>query len=189
MEVLYYILISTFVISLIAFVGALSLAIKKKLLRKILLFLVSLSAGALMGGAFLHLIPEALEKSENIFFYVLVGFILFFLVEKILHWHHCIVKSKISYSNKYYNFILYDPKNILDPIFALPSEDFDRKQKIFNGYILLKKRDEKINGTITITVFRSLSETEFIYTYKDAVLFDVVDLIIDNNDDNMAAQQ
>jgi len=27
------------------------------------LFLVSLSAGALMGGAFLHLIPEAIEKS------------------------------------------------------------------------------------------------------------------------------
>lgn len=96
MEILHYILISTFLISLIAFVGALSLAVKRKLLNKILLFLVSLSAGALIGGAFLHLIPEALEKSGNIFFYVLTGFILFFLIEKVLHWHHCITKSKIK---------------------------------------------------------------------------------------------
>ena len=96
MEVLYYILISTFLISLIAFIGVLSLAIKKKLLKRILLFLVSLAAGALMGGAFLHLIPEALEKSENIFLYVLAGFILFFFIEKALHWHHCVTKSKVK---------------------------------------------------------------------------------------------
>jgi len=46
MEVLSYIIIASFIISL----GALAL-------EKILLFLVSLSAGALMGGAFIHLLP------------------------------------------------------------------------------------------------------------------------------------
>jgi len=55
------------------------------------MFLVSLSAGALMGGAFLHLIPESLENfsSNLIFIYVLLGFIVFFLIEKIFHWRHC----------------------------------------------------------------------------------------------------
>lgn len=82
---------STFLISIIAFVGMLALVIKEELLEKILLILVALSAGALMGGAFLHLIPEAVERfaSYDIFLYVLAGFAFFFLVEKILFWRHC----------------------------------------------------------------------------------------------------
>ena len=88
---LIYIIVVTFAIALIAFVGIFTLALKDNLLNKILLILVSLSAGALMGGAFLHLIPEAVEKSEgtDIFLFVLVGFILFFVIEKVLHWRHC----------------------------------------------------------------------------------------------------
>ena len=91
MDALLWIITSTFLISLIAFVGMLSLAIKEKLLEKIVLALVALSAGALMGGAFLHLIPETVERfmSYNIFIYILIGFTTFFLVEKVLHWRHC----------------------------------------------------------------------------------------------------
>jgi len=65
--------------------------IKEKLLQKILLFLVSLSAGALMGGAFIHLLPGAQEKYRegNMFLIVLLSFIFFFFVEKLLHWRHC----------------------------------------------------------------------------------------------------
>lgn len=84
---LSWILISTFVISLISFIGIVILVLKEKLLDKILMLLIALSAGVLMGSAFLHLIPEAI--SENVFIYVLVGFVLFFLIEKVLHWRHC----------------------------------------------------------------------------------------------------
>ena len=45
-----------------------------------------------MGGAFLHLMPEALETNTDhtdIFLIILVGFILFFIMEKVLHWRHC----------------------------------------------------------------------------------------------------
>ena len=88
---LVYILATTFTIALIAFIGIFTLALKDKVLDKILLFLVSLSAGALMGGAFLHLLPEATENNEgmNAFIFVLIGFILFFIIEKVLHWRHC----------------------------------------------------------------------------------------------------
>lgn len=91
MSALLWILGSTFLVSIIAFVGILSLFMKEKLLENTLLFLVSLSAGALMSAAFLHLIPEATEKfaSHDVFIYVLLGFILFFFIEKILHWRHC----------------------------------------------------------------------------------------------------
>ena len=52
MEVFIYILISTFLISLIAFIGAVILFLKEEFLDKILLILVSFAAGALIGSAF-----------------------------------------------------------------------------------------------------------------------------------------
>jgi zinc and cadmium transporter len=93
MNQLIYIIASTFAIALIAFIGIFTLALKDKVLNKILLVLVSLSAGALMGGALLHLLPEAIEEAEgtnfNVFLFVLIGFVLFFIIEKVLHWRHC----------------------------------------------------------------------------------------------------
>jgi zinc and cadmium transporter len=91
MDTFLWILLSTILISLMAFLGALTLFFKEKVINKILLFLVALSAGALMGGAFLHLIPEAVEayQSYDVYLYILVGFSMFFLIEKIFHWRHC----------------------------------------------------------------------------------------------------
>ena len=91
MSILFYILAGTFGISLMAILGIVALFIKDKILEKILLLLVGLSAGALMGGAFLHLIPEAVEGTEGKlpYFLVIVGFLIFFLIEKFLHWRHC----------------------------------------------------------------------------------------------------
>ena len=73
---------ASIVVSLISFVGVISLLLKENLLNKILLLLISFSAGALIGGAFLHLIPEAIEKGghSEVYLFVIVGFILFFIL-------------------------------------------------------------------------------------------------------------
>jgi len=95
MNILFYSLIATFVVSIISFVGILALFLKDKILDKITFYLVAISAGSLMGAAFLHLIPEAVESAESshgvekILIAVLVGFALFFILERVLHWHHC----------------------------------------------------------------------------------------------------
>ena len=91
MATLIYIIIASFLISVGALVGIFTLAMQEKKLNKILLLLVSLSAGALMGGAFIHLLPEASEKLEGISIYgtVLLSFITFFFIEKLFHWRHC----------------------------------------------------------------------------------------------------
>jgi zinc and cadmium transporter len=90
MNTLIQIILSTFLISLISFIGVVTLSLKEKKLQKIILVLVALSAGALIGGAFIHLIPESIQDiGENIFIYTLIGFSFFFLIEKILHWKHC----------------------------------------------------------------------------------------------------
>lgn len=88
---LVYILIATFLISTISFIGALTLFLNEKFLNKILLILVSLSAGALIGSAFLHLLPEAIESGKNIlsiFLFVIFGFSIFFVLEQFINWHH-----------------------------------------------------------------------------------------------------
>jgi zinc and cadmium transporter len=85
------ILLATFSITLCVWVAALLLALKKNVLAEITLFLVALSAGTLVGGAFLHLLPEASEliEGESLFLIVMIAFVAFFLVEKVLHWRHC----------------------------------------------------------------------------------------------------
>jgi len=94
--ILIQILIATLAVSLVSFVGALALVFSKKGLDKMLLVLVALSGGGLLGGAFLHLIPESIEKIgheagqlQYVFLFVIFGFLLFLLIEQFLHWHHC----------------------------------------------------------------------------------------------------
>lgn len=91
MTALLEILVATFIISLIAFVGIFTLILKKELLNKALLVLVALSTGALLGGAFLHLLPESITKKGAdllIFLYLLLGFSIFFVLEQFLQWRH-----------------------------------------------------------------------------------------------------
>lgn len=78
-------------VSLISLIGIFSLLLKESRLNKILILLIGFSAGGLIGGAFLHLLPEALEQAESriIFLYLILGFISFFILEKYLYWRHC----------------------------------------------------------------------------------------------------
>jgi len=87
-----YSLVSVLIISLISFIGIVGLSIKIHKLKQIVLFLVSFSAGALLGDVFIHLLPELVEEygfGLNMSLYVLSGIVFFFIVEKFIHWHHC----------------------------------------------------------------------------------------------------
>jgi len=91
MGILFWILIATLLDGLVALVGVFSLFLSDKSLKKILIILVAFSAGALLSGAFFHLLSESLEhlSTTKTFTYLLIGFILFFLIERFFHWHHC----------------------------------------------------------------------------------------------------
>jgi zinc and cadmium transporter len=79
-------------------VGALALALNPRTLQRGLLILISFAAGALLGDAFLHLIPEVAESEAGLdlpaSFALLGGVLTFFVLEKILHWHHAHVPSE-----------------------------------------------------------------------------------------------
>jgi len=86
-----YTLASVFLVSLLSFVGVLTLSLKADHLKKVLIYLVSFSAGGLFGDAFIHLLPQIAEETGfglNISLYILSGIAAFFILEKVLHWHH-----------------------------------------------------------------------------------------------------
>jgi zinc and cadmium transporter len=96
MSIWIYAIISVFIVSLISFVGIITLTMKKSILDKALLFLISVSAGALLGGAFIHLIPESFENFTSslvVSLLILGGILLFFILEKLIHWRHCHVPT------------------------------------------------------------------------------------------------
>ncbi len=89
---LLYALIASGIVSLISLIGVFALVIKDDLLKKIIVFLVAFAAGGLIGGAFLDILPEAMEYVKDtgqLFIYVIAGFYVFFILEKYLHWRHC----------------------------------------------------------------------------------------------------
>jgi len=90
-QVWFYTIISVIIVSLISFIGIITISIKQERLEKILIYLVSFTTGALFGGAFIHLIPEAAKSGFTIqvSISILLGILIFFLVEKFIHWRHC----------------------------------------------------------------------------------------------------
>jgi zinc and cadmium transporter len=105
--VLFFILLSTSIVSLISLIGIFTLAIKERLLQKILFSLIGFSAGALIGGAFLHILPEALEKTKStlVFYYLILGIILFFSLERYFHWRHCHEEACEIHAFTYLNLV------------------------------------------------------------------------------------
>lgn len=85
--ILLTILAAVALVSLVSFVGVLTLYLQKKL-DEILSYLVSFAAGGLLGAVFFDLLPEAVEKTPNWAVGVLAGILVFFIIEMFLHWHH-----------------------------------------------------------------------------------------------------
>lgn len=85
--------LSIFAVSLISLIGAISLFFNWEKVEKSLIYLVSLSAGTLLGDAFIHLIPNAFknlpENNFRVSLFLLSGIITFFVLEKFIHWRHC----------------------------------------------------------------------------------------------------
>ena len=92
------VILATIIISSGSFVGVLTLSLSQKFLNKILLSLVSLSAGTMLAAAFLHLLPESIDHlgSTLPFQLTLASFIGFFVLERFLHWRHCHDKEHLT---------------------------------------------------------------------------------------------
>lgn len=92
MDITYlYAFFSVVIVSLISLIGVLTLSLRESFLKKYIFIFISLAVGSLLGDAFIHLIPESLESSLGhvlASILVILGIIIFFVMEKFLHWHH-----------------------------------------------------------------------------------------------------
>lgn len=79
-------------VSLLSFIGLITIRQDEEKMKPFLLVLVSFSAGALLGDVFLHVLPEAVAHrgfSLSISLWILGGVLIFFVLEKFVQWHHC----------------------------------------------------------------------------------------------------
>ncbi|MBT0160149.1 ZIP family metal transporter [Candidatus Bathyarchaeota archaeon A05DMB-2] len=104
MSALLFGLVSVLSVSLISVVGILTLWLNDTNLRKILLYLVSFSAGSLFGDAFIHLIPEAMEQNEmaiSVSILIIFGIFSAFVVERFLQWRHCHIPTTTQHPHSF----------------------------------------------------------------------------------------
>jgi zinc and cadmium transporter len=114
MGIVIYTILSVILVSLVSLVGIVSLLLKKDL-KNYLLILVSLSAGTLFGGAFLHLLPEAVEINGftvTISLLLLAGVLTFFILEKFIHWRHCHVSEDNHNDEHTIEHLAHNPSHI-----------------------------------------------------------------------------
>jgi len=86
-----YALASVIIVSFISLIGVFTLSLREKIVKKYISLFISLAVGALLGDVFIHLIPEIFKESINFFWSslsIIIGILLFFIIEKFLHWHH-----------------------------------------------------------------------------------------------------
>jgi zinc and cadmium transporter len=114
----FELIITLIVTSLISLIGVFTLSFNRKKLENYLDLLVALSVGALLGGAFLHLIPELAETGNlaELSIFMLGGMLLFFVLEKFVFWHHCHHSEHEHLSFSYMNLIGDTLHNFLDGV-------------------------------------------------------------------------
>ncbi len=114
---LIMILTSVTAVSLIAFIGIFFAGMREERLNRVTMLLVGFASGTLIGGAFLHLLPEAIESGNDattVFFYVIAGIIVFFALEKFFYWRHCHERECPTHAFVYLNLIGDGIHNFID---------------------------------------------------------------------------
>lgn len=93
----FFALASVIAVSLVSLVGLLTISMDEARVRRLATVFVSFAVGALLGDAFIHLLPEIFEPrpaSEGALgasLLVLLGLLVFFAVEKLLRHHHGVI--------------------------------------------------------------------------------------------------
>ncbi len=170
--ILAWVLIITFVVSLISLIGILTLAIKEQLLQKILFGLIGFSAGALIGSAFLHLLPEALEKtrSEVVFYYLILGLVLFFLMERYFYWRHCHEGICDIHAYTYLNLIGDGFHNFIDGIVIAVSFTISLKLGIVTTLAIIFHEIPQELGDFAVLVYGGFTKRKaLVYNFLTAL--------------------
>jgi len=189
-----YSLSSVLIISLISLIGVFTLKIKQEKLKTILIYLISFSAGALFGDAFIHLLPELIkEKGFTVIsaLSILSGILIFFILEKFVHWQHCHmpVSSHHIHPFAYMNLVGDALHNFIDGLVIAASYLVSIPVGLATtSAVLLHEIPQEI-GDFGVMLHGGLSRTKALIlnflTALTAVLGVIIGLVLNNFIDNI----
>jgi zinc and cadmium transporter len=155
------ILLATFIVSLISLIGIFFIGMKQDTLTKIIKYLVSFAVGGLLGGAFFHLLPESMETGNpSMFVYVLSGILLFFLIEKFLHWRHCHKGHCDAHTFTYLNLIGDGIHNFIDGMIIAASFVTDMRLGVITTLAVAAHEIPQEIGDFGILVYGGFSKSK-----------------------------
>ncbi|MCU0642118.1 MAG: ZIP family metal transporter [archaeon] len=188
-----YSILSVLIISLISFVGLLFIGIRQDKLKKILIYLISFSAGALLGDAFIHLLPETISNGFTTTYalFILLGILIFFGLEKIVKWQHCHmpVNKQHVHSLAYMNIIGDSLHNFLDGIIIAASYLINLQAGIATTIAVLFHELPQEIGDFGVLIYSGLKKKKALIvnflTALTAVLGAAITLLLQNSIENL----
>ncbi len=157
-----------------------------------MLFLISLSAGTLLGDSFLHLMPEAIEENNDpkIWFWLLAGILIFFILEKIIHWRHCHAQTSESHPHPVgiMNLVGDSLHNFIDGIIIAGSFLINAKLGLATTIAVISHEIPQEIGDYAILIYAGYSKAKaLIYNFiaaTFAILGAIMALIISGRIEN-----
>ncbi len=195
-QIWLYSLISVFIVSLISLVGIFTLSINNQKLKKFLIYLISFSTGALLGDAFIHLLPETIEKgfTLNSSIFILTGIGTFFILEKVIHWQHChreITEEKHIHSFAYMNLVGDGLHNFLDGIIIATSYIISMPVGIATTIAVIMHEIPQEIGDFGVLLHGGFTKSKALamnfLTALAAVLGTIITLILNKNIENLGS--
>ncbi|MDD5650139.1 MAG: ZIP family metal transporter [Candidatus Nanoarchaeia archaeon] len=186
MQVWLYTIVSVLVVSLISLIGIITITIKNNILNKILLYSVSFAAGSLLGDVFFHLLPA--DKNLTIYnsIFVLIGIMIFFILEKIIRWRHCHMLTTKEHQHPLSLIILVGDSlhNFIDGLTIAASYLIDIKVGIATTLAIIFHEIPQEIGDFSALIYGGFSKAKaLIFNFLSAltaVLGAVIILIINN---------
>lgn len=92
--------LTIFFIGLLSLIGLFMISIKEKTLDRILFILIAFATGTILASALFDLIPESIHHLEElnaggagitlslVFTFIIIGFVIFFIIERFIYWFH-----------------------------------------------------------------------------------------------------
>lgn len=163
MEIIYG-FIAIFLIGALSLIGIFMISLKEKTLDNILFILVAFATGTILATALFDLIPESVHHLEelanfslnHVFGFTILGYVVFFIVERFIYWFHGHAHQK---ENEY---VCYDTvtENLDKPVekgskiknFALLNLFGDGLHNFLDGVIIIVAFTTGIGNGIVITL-------------------------------------
>ena len=136
--------------------------------------LVGFSCGALIGGAFIHLLPESLEETgqahQAVLYYTIVGIIVFFIMEKFLYWRHCHEENCPIHTFVYLNLIGDGVHNFIDGMIIAGSFIISYSVGIATTFAVIFHEVPQEIGDFGVLVYGGLSKLKALaYNFVSAL--------------------